>query len=120
MGDGGVAGLEERLANVVANAVTFGVDGVDIEGKVRGECIEDGARVDGINVRVDGSEGGAESNLAKERVRIKSGKRRERDGGGRGARTEGKRGKGRLAGGGSDGGVGELDHGEEDEGGNKH
>ena len=49
MGDGGVARLEEGVADGVADLVAFSVNSLDVEGKVGGNGIEDGSRRDGFN-----------------------------------------------------------------------
>ena len=110
-GDGGVAGLDDGAADIVAEGGAFGVDGVEINGQVRREGVEDGARRDGLDVGKDGVGGGAWGDLIEDRIRVDGGKGWKRNGWGGGAAAEGNRRRRGVSGRG-DGGVRELDHGE--------
>ena len=54
MVDSRMAGLEESVADGVANLVAFSVKSLDVEGKVGGKGIKDGSRRDVFNMRANG------------------------------------------------------------------
>ena len=117
--DGWMAWLEKSTTNGVAEDETLGVDGVQGDGEMGRERIEDGARGDGGGVRKHGSDGGTKGNFLDERIGVE---RREGGKGNRGrgrARSEGDGGQRRRASGGGDGGGGEFGHGEREQGSSK-
>ena len=76
----GVTRFEEGLADGIADEVAFRVDSMDIEGKVGGKDVKNGSRVNGIDVGENGGDGGAESDLLEERIRVEAWEGREGDG----------------------------------------
>ena len=77
VGDRGVAWIDDGVADAVAKLITFRINGVEIDGNMLGEQIENGTggyRVDEVRNRGDG---GAEGYLLEHRVTISGGKGRE-------------------------------------------
>ena len=69
-----MTGFEEGIADGGAKGVAFSVDGVDINGKVSGEGVEDGVGRDRSNMGLNGGEGRAKGCFLEERFSFQGGK----------------------------------------------
>ena len=111
VGDGGVAGFEESVADSVAKEEAFSVNGLQRDRHMGGKDIKNDAGWDRGDMGENRSDSGAEGYFLGEGIGVKVGEGRKGDSGGGGVRTKGNRSRGRRVSSRGDGGRGKLDHG---------